>query len=223
MTAVQPFGNLQDATILVIGHDPRLQNSQAEAKTAFFLDYLLRPRPGRTSEARKYDLANALVGYISDLAGREIPLQTLYVTNLCNQFLSSTKGQGTILISDDLAEKGAMDIGQAISAGHFKLILPLSLQVCYHLGRLRFFDETDERIQTFVHQARPSSSKAASGIYLPVGTAPFLDICGQRLSHRGISVVPVLHVKQWPLRAQMKRYAEPMEKAKQEIRRTIGE
>lgn len=59
MTAVQPFVNLQYARILVIGHDPRLQNSRAEAETVFFLDYLTRPRPGQASETREYDLAKA--------------------------------------------------------------------------------------------------------------------------------------------------------------------
>ena len=33
MTAVRPFGDLDTATILVIGHDPRLQRSQTEAKS----------------------------------------------------------------------------------------------------------------------------------------------------------------------------------------------
>jgi len=36
MKAVRPFGDLATATILVIGHDPRLQRSQAEAEAAFF-------------------------------------------------------------------------------------------------------------------------------------------------------------------------------------------
>ena len=106
MNASQPFGNPQQASILIIGHDPRLQNSQAEADYVFFLDYLLRSHPGRTSEARKYDLARALWDYISDLAGQETPLQSLYVTNLCNEFLPSTHGRGTVLIPDELAEKG---------------------------------------------------------------------------------------------------------------------
>lgn len=96
MSSVQPYGDPNLATILIIGHDPRLQNSLAEADSAFFLDYLLRPRPGRSSEARKYDLARALLGYIRDLAGQVISLQTLYITNLCNEFLLPTRGRGCV-------------------------------------------------------------------------------------------------------------------------------
>jgi len=222
MTTVKPSGDVQLANILVIGHDPRLRNSQAEAEHAFFLDYLSRPRPGRASEARKYDLARALLGYICDLGGQEIPLQSLYVTNLCNVFLPPTHGRGTVLIPDDQAIKGMEEIGQIISQGSFRLIIPLSLQVSYHLGRMGFFDETDERVRNFVCQARPSPKKADQGVYVPVGVAPFLEICGQRFHHHHTPIVPVLHIKQWPLQPQMTRYREPMLHAAQEIRHVLA-
>lgn len=93
MSVVKPFGNVNTATILVIGHDPRLQRSQAEAEVAFFLDYLARPRPASRSEARKYDLAQAVRDYVNELAGREVPPAELYVTNLCNEFLNRPSGQ----------------------------------------------------------------------------------------------------------------------------------
>ena len=51
MKTVRPFGNPGRATIMVIGHDPRLQQSQAEADVAFFFDYLAHPRPASSSEA----------------------------------------------------------------------------------------------------------------------------------------------------------------------------
>ena len=58
MSAAEPFGDVNSATILIIGQDPRLQRSGAEAEVAFF-DYLTRPRPGSGPEARRYDLAPA--------------------------------------------------------------------------------------------------------------------------------------------------------------------
>jgi hypothetical protein len=222
MTSAKPFGDIQQASIMVIGHDPRLQKSKAEAEYAFFLDYLLHQRPSRAGEARKYDLAQALVNYISELAGREIPLQTLYVTNLCNEFLPSTYGRGTVLIPDGQAERGVAYICQAISEGQFRLILPLSLQVTYHLARVNFFDGAVDDVLTFVHQARPVPGKAAQGVYTPVGTTPFLAMCGKRLYHLGVPVVPVLHVKQWPLRDHMRRYKGSMQNASQEIRQLLG-
>lgn len=64
MKAVRPFGDLATATILIIGHDPRLQRSQTEAEIAFFFDYLTRPRPKSRPEARKYDLAQAVTDHL---------------------------------------------------------------------------------------------------------------------------------------------------------------
>ena len=221
MNATQPFGDLTTATILVIGHDPRLQRSQAEAEVAFFLDYLARPRPTSHSEASKYDLAKAVVDYVGALAGREVSLSELYVTNLCNEFLEHTPDSGTVLIPDDLARHGVQQITQTVASGRFKVILPMAVQTFYHLCRLGFIDEESEVVRRFVHDASPRAAKATQGIYVQSGKAPFLAVCGCRFHHRGVAVVPIVHVKQWPLRPRAIRYAEPMARAQQEIRQLL--
>jgi len=83
---VEPYGDLSTATDLVIGHDPRLQLSKAEAKYPFFFETLTGPPPTSASERRKYELAQAVCKYINWLAGRQVSLEALYVTNLCNEF-----------------------------------------------------------------------------------------------------------------------------------------
>ena len=76
MNATKPFGNLEIANILVIGHDPRLQKSLVEAEKAFFFDYLEKydERPTYGPHASKYDLANAVWDYVSQLARRSVRL-----------------------------------------------------------------------------------------------------------------------------------------------------
>jgi len=217
MNAVKPFGNLDTATILVIGQDPRLQRSQAEAKVAFFFDYLARPRPTHRPEAKKYDLAQAVWGYVSELAGRDAPLTELYVTNLCNEFLEHTPASGTVLIPDALAQRGVEQIMPIVAAGHFKVILPMGVQTFYHLCWQGFVDEDSELVARFVAGACPRASKAKQGIYVQSGKAPFLTVCGRKFHHRGVPLVPILHIKQWPLNAQMIRYTESMEQAKQHV------
>lgn len=217
MGAVSPFGDPRSASILVIGHDPRLQRSQAKAKVAFFLDYLAHGRPSSRSEARKYDLAQALWDYVQVLAAREVPLKELYVTNLCNEFLEHTPGSGTVLIPDDKAEQGVKEIVTAAASGEFKVILPMAVQPFYHLCRLDFVDEDTELVRRFLAGARPRSSKAAQGVYVQSGRAPFLAVCGRRFHHRGVPVVPILHVKQWPLRPRSVRYQDPMQKASEQV------
>ena len=222
MTTVSPFGDIHTATILVIGQDPRLQRSQAEAETAFFFDYLARPRPASRSEARKYDLAKAVWDYVGDLAGRDVSLEELYVTNLCNEFLDHTPGSGTVLIPDDVARRGVEQIAQTVADGDFKVILPMAVQTFYGLCRWSFIDEGDsELIVRFLKGARPRPSKAEQGVYVQSGSAPFLAVCGRRFHHRGVPVVPIVHVKQWPLKPRMVKYKGPMERARQEIRQLI--
>jgi len=223
MTGTQPFGNLQSATILVIGHDPRLQNSQAEAEKAFFFEYLekYQVRPPYGPYARKYELAHAVWDYVNNLARRRINLDQFYVTNLCNEFLPSSHGKGTVLITDKLAEDGVDSIRQIVSNGNFSLILPMSVQVFFHLCRLNFIDEKDENVFSFIDKARPISSKIDQGVYATVGKAPFLEVCGRLFHYRGIPLVPIVHVKQWPLKARFVRYTEPMESAKCEVRKAL--
>ena len=78
------------------------------------------------------------------------------------------------------------------------------------------------KIEYSDNQARPAPGKAAQGVYISAETAPFLEMCGQLLHHRGIPAVPVLHIKQWPLRPQMTRYVGPMYQAAQEICRALA-
>ena len=222
MTSTKPFGTVHTATILVIGHDPRLQRSQAEAETAFFFDYLAHPRPTSRPEARKYDLARAVWDYVGELAGRDVSLDELYVTNLCNQFLDHAPGSGTVLIPDDVARRGVEQIAQTVASGDFQVILPMAVQPFYHLCRWGFIDEEDsEQIARLLKGARPRPFKAEQGIYVQSGRAPFLAMCGRRFHHRGVPVVPIVHVKQWPLKPRMVRYTEPMRRARHEIRQLI--
>lgn len=225
MSRVQPFGQWQSATILVIGHDPRLQRSQTEAEFAFFMEYLTRPRPTLRSEQRKYDLAEAVVSYVSELAGRPVALKELYVTNLCNEFLDHTPGSGTVLIPDDKATQGVEEIASIVTSGNFRIILPMAVQPCYHLCRLGFLDEDTELVRRFLAEARPQAPKAAQGIYVQSGKAPFLAVCGKRFHHCGVPVIPIVHVKQWSRLStlpSLARFRPLMVAAGEEVRAILG-
>ena len=222
MTAARPFGDLNSATILVIGHDPRLQRSRAEAEVVFFFDYLTRARPAARAEAKKYELAEAVQKYVSELAGREVSLAELYVTNLCNELLAHIPNSGTVLIPDEQAQRGVEEINQIVAASRFKVILPMSLQTFYQLCHWRFIDETSEVLTQFIQAARPAPKKAKLGLYQQSGQAPFLTVCGQRFHHQGVPVIPILHVKQWPLRPRMQRYTDLMQQAQWQIQTLLG-
>jgi len=221
VASTKPFGNVSTATILVIGHDPRLQRSQAEAQFAFFFDYLERPRPSHGPEASKYGLAHAVWEYVEHLAGRRVSLSELYVTNLCNQFLEHAAGSGTVLIPDDLADRGVEEIAEVVAAGHFRVILPMAVQTFCHLCRTGFVEGNAELVSRFLCAAQPRESKAAQGLYQTAASAPFLAVCGQRFCHRRVPVVPIVHVKQWPLKEGFVRYTEPMQRAQDNVRAAL--
>jgi len=113
----RPFGDPAAARVFVIGHDPRLQRSDAQAETVFFLDYLGQPKPTEGPEARKYGLATATVQYIEHLTGGKVPLAEMYFSNLCNEFLPHAPKGGTVLIPDQVADRGIAAIERALSQG----------------------------------------------------------------------------------------------------------
>jgi hypothetical protein len=147
------------------------------------------------------------------LAGREVSPAALYATNLCNEFLDHAANSGTVLIPDEQARRGVEEITRIVANGRFKVILPMSVQTFYHLCRWGFIDETDETLTHFIHAARPAPIKAKLGLYQQSGKAPFLSVCGRRFHHNGVPVVPILHIKQWPLPLRMQKYTEPMQQA----------
>ncbi len=220
--SVQPFGSLATATILVIGQDPRLQNSDYEAEKVFLMEFLEKysdqSPPRSLSEVKKYELACAVPNYIRSLAHRNLNLDELYVTNLCNQFLPHVRGSGTVLIPEALARQGVAAIGEIVQQGRFRVIVPMACQTFYFLCYTRFIDEWDERVLEFLAAARPDPVKATEGLYEQLGRGAFLNVCGQRFHRQGIPLVPVLHVKNWPLSVKMARYyREPMQRAQKEI------
>jgi hypothetical protein len=199
--------------VFVIGHDPTLQRSEAQAHTVFFLDYLDRPKPVSHSEARKYGLAEAAVKYVRDLCGEQLPIQEMYFTNLCNEFLPHAPKGSTVLIPDEVADRGIAEIEKALRQGKAQVMIAMSLQVFYHLGRSGFVAMEQGQRERFVRQAAPRPRDAERGAYVQSGPRTFLQVCGRQFLHRITPVVPVVHVKAWPLRGSFKAYDSAMQNA----------
>ena len=218
----RPFGDPATARVFVIGHDPRLQISDAQAETVFFLDYLEPARPTSGPEAAKYGLASATVKYMEHLTGGTVPLAEMYFTNLCNEFLPHPRKRGTVLIPDEVAERGIAEIEKALRQGKPHVIIPMSLQVFYHLARAGFVAMGDDLHAAFLQKATPKRKYAEGGAYMETGRAPFLDVCGRRFLHGDIPVVPVLHVKSWSSRRHGEAYESAMQNAGASIQRFLA-
>jgi hypothetical protein len=218
----QPFGDPARARVFVIGHDPRLQRGDARADMVFFLDYLELSRPTKKSEAAKYDLASAAVEYIEYLTGGMVPLTEMYFTNLCNEFLPHAPKGGTVLIPDEEADRGIAEIEKALALGKPQVIIPMSLQVFYHLARTGFVTMAEERREASLSRAAPKRTDAERGAYVQSKPKAFMDVCGERFLHGSIAVVPVVHVKAWPLGGRFMAYEVAMKKAAANIQGCLG-
>lgn len=214
MNVCKLFGDVEKTKILVIGHDPRLQKSNTQAQYAFFLDYLQRPPPMLPFERRKYDFASSVVSYIKYLAGSNLSLEDVLFTNLCNEFLECPVGRGTVLITDDAAGRGIQVIESILQQGSFKLIIPMAPQVFYHLVRTGFVIGFSENLRDFLKRAQPRHTAEERNVYVPSGRNPFLLVCSRIYNHRRdrTPIIPVVHVKQWPLNINMEPHYGPLMK-----------
>ncbi|HEY3295651.1 MAG TPA: hypothetical protein VGL38_09435 [bacterium] len=213
MTATLPFGPLDTAKALVIGHDPALQGSATQASYAFFADMYFGPLPASGSERAKYDLAKAMYDYIYCLSNGRYKPEDIYVTNLCNERLrrtSDNKGK-VVYIPEDCALRGVDALKGVVAQHQFESIFAMSQQVNYWLQKLGFC----EAVAEYLAGAEPRQKDAAKGIYASKGTSPFLKICGSRLTAQGVPLFPILHVKQIPLDERLApHYAPLLEKVK---------
>jgi hypothetical protein len=222
-TAVQPFGDLSTANMLVIGHDPTLQNSLARAEHAFFLEWLGRKATNR-AEASQRRFAGRLRDYINWLAGREVPLADLYVTNLCNDFLNR-QGQGVIYIPEIKARSGVSALEALVDKGKFKIILPMAEQTFFWLCELGFVSGPALRVEGYLVDARPQPGWAAKGLYRKTRGTPFVDVCGHEFKHRNTAVVPILHLNGWQrqLSSRWQKYVPGMQRAQAAVQRLLAD
>lgn len=178
MSETKVFGDRSKARVLVIGHDPRLQGSNTVAEYCFFADYYFRPIPVKKSELAKYKLGESLFSYIAWLTSNKYSANELLITNLCNRALKrypSAKGK-TVLIPEEYAQEGLATINDILKSSRIELILAMAQQVNYLLQKLGFYSSTEN----YLEKSRPKEKAASSGYYEPVGSSPFLGVCGNR-------------------------------------------
>jgi len=72
--------------------------------------------------------------------------------------------------------------------------------------------EQGER-ERFLRKAAAKPRDAARGAYVQSRPRAFLDVCGKEFLRGSVPVVPVLHVKTWPLRGRFQAYGSAMHTA----------
>ena len=192
-------GELSGAIVLIIGHDPRLQESNTLANSAFFADYYFKPIPTQQKELAKYKLAEAVYNYIGHLTSHKYSASQIVLTNLCNSALPHAPKGKIVYIPENEAQQGINVIIDILNQSNIEVVFAMSEQVNYWLQKLGFYSKVSE----FLSNAEPR----VNGIihkppyYEPLRSKAFTYICGKRYTTSdGRNVFPILHVKNWPLR-----------------------
>jgi hypothetical protein len=203
----KPWGDLSKAKILVIGHDPRLQNSDTIADYCFYANYFFKEIPKRGNELQKYKLAESVFSYISYLTNYKFLADEYYITNLCNISLPHAPKGKTVLIPAEIAKKGIEDIEEFLKNSEIKLIFAMSQQVNYWLQKLGFYDADVK----YLKMAEPKEKGLISEqlYYEPRKSSAFKRICGKKYIVDGkYALFPILHVKNYPFKGRFKRSYE---------------
>lgn len=194
-------GALSKAQVLVIGHDPRLKESDTLASCPFFADYYFKPMPTQQSERAKYELAQAVFEYVGHLISYKYSATQIVVSNLCNTGLPHAPKGKTVYIPEIEARKGINAIQDILDRSSVTTIFAMSAQVNYWLQKLTFYPS----IPQFVSSAEPK----VKGInhnppyYEPTRGRAFTHICGKRYTtNDGRNIFPILHITNWPLQGR---------------------
>ena len=192
---------------MVVGHDPRLSESDTIARYAFFADLYLSPISSKPSERAKYKLAESVFSYLGHITSFRYRLSDYVLTNLCNEALPRPPKDKVVLIPRNAAERGIEDLRAIIKDSQIETIFAMSQQVNFWLQELGSCQAIDE----FLEAAEPTQRGIDHDppFYEPSGDRAFQLICGNRLECEGIPLYPILHVTQWPLKGNVeKAYAK---------------
>lgn len=203
----KPWGDLSKAKILVIGHDPHLQNSDTIAEHCFCADYFFKEIPKRGNELEKYKLAESVFSYTSYLTNYKFLADEYYFTNLCNISLPHAPKGKTVLILEEIAKKGVEDIEQILDGSEIKIIFAMSEQVNYLLQKLGFYEADTKYLK--IAEPKEKGLISEQPYYEPKKSSAFKRICGNKYIVDGkYALFPVLHVKSYPLKGRFKRSYE---------------
>jgi len=205
--------NEQIPRALLIGHDPRLQNSDTQAEYVLFANYFFDNTIKDRSFKSKYGLAASAFNQITNITNGKIKPDEIYITNLCNSALPHAPKNKTVYIPEEKAVTGAENIKRIIEENpSIEYIFPMSLQVNYWLQKLGLYNSSDE----FIEKSTPKTIGIQNEppFYEPIGKSPFLLICGNRYQVTGgtQTVIPILHAKCFPLNKQFSAYEPAYER-----------
>jgi len=196
--------SIDTARLLLVGHDPRLQQSNTIAEYVLFANYyFFNEILVSTQEKKKYELAKSTFDHVAYLTNERFKAETIYITNLCNSQLEHAPKGKTVLITREKAEQGLVNIKRILSENPtIEYIFPMSLQVNYWLQKLGFYNSDNNFVQ--LSEPKEIGLKNDPPYFQPKKNRTFTIICGKVFTvidgHQ--KVIPILHAKNYPLKGR---------------------
>ena len=203
------------AKALVIGHDPRLQESDTQAQYALFADFYFKEKEelNEPGDKAKYGLAKSTFDQILDITNGKIQPDEIYVTNLCNDSLPHAPKGKQVYIPRIKAEVGLANIRNILTNNPtIEYVFPMSLQVNYWLQKIGLYDSQTD----FVTLSEPVEDGLNNDppYFQPRRNRTFLLICGNvyLVKDGNQKIIPILHTKQYPLTKRTQAYGPAYER-----------
>ncbi len=192
----------EPAKLLVIGEDSNLQWSDTATQIAMFADYYFRSFPEDHGERSRNVEARNLFAHISFVTNDFAKPAEVYVTNLCNDYVTPSPKGKRVFIPEEKAIKGVSHIEWVLEQNPtIEYVLAMSLQTNYWLQKLGFYGGDEAFIQG-AQPRRKGLEDLEEPFYQPVDGKIFQTICGNSYEAKNhpVKVIPILAAKSYPLR-----------------------
>ncbi|WP_321331746.1 hypothetical protein [uncultured Bacteroides sp.] len=192
----------EPARLLVIGEDSNLQWSDTATEVAMFADYYFRSFPEDHGERSRNVEARNLFNHLTFVTLNSVNPAEMYITNLCNDYVTPAPKGKRVLIPEEKAIKGLSHIEWLLEQyPTIECVLTMSLQTNYWLQKLGFYGDDE----AFVNGAQPRRKGLESieePYYQPVDGKVFRNICGNIYDAKNhpVKVIPILAAKSYPLK-----------------------
>lgn len=189
------------AKLLVIGEDSNLQWSDTVTKVAMFSDYFFKEFPEDHGERSRNVESQHLFKHINYVTNNKFKNTEIYITNLCNDYLTPAPKGKRVLIDEEKAQKGLEHIEWILEENpSIEYVLVMSLQSNYWLQKLSFYGKDNDK---FLYDAQPRRKGLEDKFfpfYQPVNGKSIYSIIGNiyDANNYAVKIIPLLSHNNFP-------------------------
>lgn len=142
----EDFGDLDNAQILLIAHDPGAIDSEEE-KYSLYADYCFKEDDGSDKDFKiKKDFSSSILSLIKDLTDNKFKDEDIFITSFCNTNMEHN-GDKPVYIPGSTAQQSIDRIYNILDNSLIQYVFSASTQVNYLLQKLGVYNSENNFIQ----------------------------------------------------------------------------